>query len=76
MMIGQQLRWHTCCFTGHRPEKLGQEEREIRALLVTEILRAINYEYISFISGMAWGADIWAAEVVLPLRGAGRRIPR
>ncbi len=42
MMIGQQLRWHTCCFTGHRPEKLGQEEREIRALLVTEILRAIN----------------------------------
>ena len=74
MMIGQQLRWHTCCFTGHRPEKLGQEERVIRALLVTEILWALKDEYVSFISGMARGADIWAAEVTAARRG--RCIPR
>lgn len=72
MMNGPQLHGRTCCFTGRRPEKLGHEGKEIGALLEMVILRAINDEYISFISGMARGADIWAAEVVLRLCGAGR----
>ena len=65
----QRLRECTCCFTGHRPEKLGQAEKEIRALLGIEILTAVNDGYVRFISGMARGADIWAAEAVLRLRG-------
>ena len=52
----QRLRECTCCFTGHRPEKLGQAEKEIRALLGIEILTAVNDGYVRFISGMARGA--------------------
>ena len=59
---------HRCCFTGHRPEKLFLVDREIIKELEREIKAAIERGYTTFISGMARGVDIWAAEIVLNLR--------
>lgn len=38
----EELRQHRCCFTGHRPEKLDQPERVIRAGLEREIRAAVD----------------------------------
>ncbi len=57
-----------CCFTGHRPEKLNFSEKHIKALLEQAIDEAIACGYVTFISGMATGADVWAAEIVLEKR--------
>ncbi len=65
------LRKHRCCFTGHRPEKLTRTEDEVRSALETAIRTAIDDGFETFISGMARGVDIWAAEIVLRLRGEG-----
>lgn len=56
---------HRCCFTGHRPDKMTQTEEEIRILLEKAIDDAIKDGYITFITGMAMGVDVWAAEIVL-----------
>lgn len=47
----QELRTHRCCFTGHRPEKLRQSEKEVTARLETAIRAAINDGFVTFISG-------------------------
>ena len=57
-----------CCFTGHRPEKLYITESEAKELLRTEIRKAVSVGINVFISGMARGIDMWAAEVVLEER--------
>lgn len=67
----KEKRLHRCCFTGHRPEKLNRPEREIKLELKKEICRALEDDFTVFISGMARGVDIWAAEVVLQLRKDG-----
>ena len=66
----------TCCFTGHRPDKLpwGTDEGDPRCgRLKAGILRAAEEVYRQgtrhFISGMARGADLYFAEAVLALRG-------
>ena len=56
---------HCCCFTGHRPEKLKYSEEEIKPLLADAIDRAIADGYTTFITGIAPGTDILAAELVL-----------
>ena len=48
-------REHCCCFTGHRPEKLGLPEAKIKAVLKKEIRAAALEGYTVFISGMARG---------------------
>ena len=63
-----ELRLHRCCFTGHRPEKLTRSEQEIKKDLEAEILQAMNDGFVTFITGMARGVDIWAGEIVLQLR--------
>lgn len=65
------LRQHRCCFTGHRPEKLHDSESVIIVGLEREIRAAIADGFQTFISGMARGVDIWAAEIVLRIRGEG-----
>ena len=57
-----------CCFTGHRPYKLGISENEAKKLLSLAVDDAIEKGYNTFISGMAQGIDMWAAEVVLSKR--------
>lgn len=64
----------TCCFTGHRPEKLRSGEAEIRTLLREAILDSIEEGYDTFISGMAPGVDLWAAQEVLAVKLSGRDI--
>lgn len=67
-MTEAEKRTRRCCFTGHRPEKLNMTERQTVKELETAIRQAINDGLNVFISGMAPGVDIWAAEIVLRLR--------
>ena len=71
-MSERGLRQHRCCFTGHRPEKLGTSETVVVDGLKKEIRIAIADGFRTFISGMARGVDLWAAEIVLALRDAGK----
>lgn len=64
----KELRKHRCCFTGHRPEKLTVSEERLAALLEIEIRKAIDQKFTTFITGMAKGTDLIAAEIVLRLR--------
>ena len=54
-----------CCFTGHRENKLKKSEKEILEDLKQAINQAIDDGYTTFITGMAYGVDIWAGELVL-----------
>ena len=58
-------RRRTCCFTGHRPEKLTAPESRIREWLEEKIDQAIADGYRTFISGCAMGVDLWAGQIVL-----------
>ena len=65
----------SCCFTGHRPEKLpwGKNEEDLRCILLKAKIRdAIEVAYAEgkrhFICGMARGCDFYFAEAVLALR--------
>lgn len=64
----KELRKHRCCFTGHRPEKLTIPEVRLAALLEAEIRKDVDQEFTTFITGMAKGTDLIAAEIVLRLR--------
>ena len=64
-MNQEELRLHRCCFTGHRPDKMELGKKEIKPLLEKAIDDAISEGYVTFITGMAMGTDIWAAEIVL-----------
>lgn len=64
-----------CSFTGHRPQTLpfGYKERDprckkLKRVLRAEIIRQIRGGVTHFISGMALGIDMYAAEIVLDLK--------
>lgn len=68
-------RDQTCCFTGHRPDRLpwGVQEDDPRCRRVKERLKeALDRAYQAgcrhFICGMARGADLYFAEAVLTMR--------
>lgn len=65
----------SCAFTGHRPKKFpwGYDEVDARCValkqvLTREIVKLIEAGYTDFLSGMAEGADTWAALAVLALK--------
>ncbi len=62
------MRMTRCCFTGHRPPALKRPEDDIRVDLENSILTAVSEGFTTFISGMACGVDIWAAEIVIRLK--------
>jgi len=71
------IRKYTCCFTGHRPQKLpwGYDEEwedciRLKLKLACEIEAMRRKGVTTFISGMAIGVDMWAAEIVLDLKRA------
>ena len=73
--IYESLTSITCCFTGHRPQKLpwGFNESDSRCELTKEdtiqaIENAIKSGKRHFISGMAIGFDMMCAELVLKLK--------
>lgn len=64
-----------CAFTGHRPAKLafGYQEQDprcvkLKQLLLQQITVLTEKGVTKFLSGMAQGVDLWAAELVLALR--------
>lgn len=64
-----------CAFTGHRPKKLPWRYNEtdprcaaLKKRLTQEIVRLAELGYTDFFSGMAEGADTWAALAVLDLK--------
>ena len=64
-----------CAFTGHRPKKFpwGYDETDSRCLtlkkaLAGQIAELVDDGYTDFFSGMAEGADTWAALDVLTLK--------
>ncbi len=68
-------RTTTCCFTGHRPDKLpwGTDESDPRCValkrrLEGELEKAYQAGYRHFMCGMARGADFYFAQAVLELR--------
>lgn len=65
-----EKRRKRCCFTGHRPGKLKQSETEIKAALSEAIDQAIQRGFRTFITGMAQGVDLWAAELVIKRKQA------
>ena len=71
----------SCCFTGHRPEKLpwGEDERDLRCMDLKDRLSAAVEEAYEqgirhFLCGMARGADFYFCEAVLHLRNLHRDI--
>ena len=65
----------TCCFTGHRPDKLpwGNREDDPRCIRAKEqIAQALERAYAAgfrhFMCGMAKGGDLYFAQAVLELR--------
>ena len=66
----------TCAFTGHRPQHLpfGMNESDercvrLKEILKEEIINLIEAENVThFITGMALGVDLYAAEIVLDLK--------
>ena len=66
-MSDGERRSEACCFTGHRPDKLFRAE-DIRLDLKEVVLNAVDTGFTTFISGMAKGVDVWAAEIVLEIR--------
>lgn len=73
-MTESEKRMHRACFTGHRPEKLTRNEKAIKIDLEKEIRQAVADGLNVFITGMARGVDIWAAQIVLQLRGEGHGV--
>ena len=68
-------REKSCCFTGHRENKLpwrGNETDPRCEALKKEIMQAVERAFLSgmrhFICGMASGCDLYFAEAVLSLR--------
>lgn len=67
---------NACCFTGHRPQNFSFkfDETHSDCIWIKDTLRKCIKELITdcnvshFISGMALGVDIWAAETVLSLK--------
>lgn len=70
-----KTRQQTCCFTGHRPEKLpwgyDEEHPDCRLLksVLADVLGALYAAgYRHYICGMALGADMYFGEAVAALR--------
>ena len=67
-MDESEKRLRRACFTGHRPEKLNVSEKEVKIKLRDAIRKSIYDGFTTFISGMARGVDMWAAEIVIEER--------
>ena len=68
-------REYTCCFTGHRAEKLpwGLREEDPRCLALKRLIADVLYNVYDsgwrhFLCGMATGADMYFGEAVTSLR--------
>lgn len=67
-MTEEEKRLHRCCFAGHRPEKLKSDALAVRGWMNDQIYDALAAGYRTFITGMAMGVDLWAADQILTKR--------
>lgn len=65
----------SCAFTGHRPKSFPWKYNEaasdcvaLKKVLAEQIAALTNDGITGFITGMALGVDLWAAQIVLDLR--------
>ena len=65
----------TCCLTGHRPQKFtfGYDEGSedcilLKLKLLAQIQEMRKKGVTTFLTGMAIGVDLWAAELILELK--------
>ena len=65
----------TCAFTGHRPKSFLWKYNEaasdcvlLKDTLAKQIRLLVDSGVTEFLSGMAQGVDLWAAEIVLDLK--------
>lgn len=65
----------SCCFTGHRPQKLpwGYDENDLRCIkfksMLADTVEAVYESGVThFICGMALGCDMYCAEAVIELK--------
>lgn len=65
----------TACFSGHRPEKLPKNQKNdknflnvLKSILHYRIYSAVQSGYKCFITGLARGIDLWAAESVIEIK--------
>lgn len=56
---------HRCCFTGHRPEKIQEDEEFVKEKIGKAVDATLKSGKYTFLTGMARGVDTWAAEIVL-----------
>ena len=66
---------HSVAFSGHRKIPASGIDR-LRRQLRSAILRLYDAGCVDYISGMAVGFDLLAAEAVLELRGEGKKLRR
>ena len=71
------MKQTTCCLTGHRPHRFyfGYDETQqdcvrLKLKLAVEIEKMRKKGVTTFLSGMAQGADIWGAEIIIDLKRA------
>ena len=71
-----------CSFTGHRPQKFPWRYNEsdpacvaLKETLADQITQLYETGYTEFLTGMALGVDLWAAQIVLDLRRKKRGLP-
>lgn len=64
----------SCCFTGHRPGKLKNDEESVKNDLKIAIQNAIENGCTTFITGMAPGVDVWAGQIVLKIKETNKNI--
>lgn len=72
---------HTCCFTGHRPKGLpdrgengGVLFERLKAAALDVIGKLVDMGYHTFITGMAPGFDLMAAQLLIERYAADERI--
>lgn len=71
------MRENTCAFSGHRPKSFPWRYDEaapgcmLKEALAEQITALTGKGVTGFISGMAPGVDLWAAQIVLDLREKG-----
>ena len=74
-MFMMKARQESCCFSGHRPEKLPWREDEsdprcleLKTRIAAALDRAYDKGYRNFLCGMARGCDWYFCEQVIQLR--------
>lgn len=64
----EDKRKRRCCITGHTPQELTRPVDDIKVDLENEILDTIKEGFTTFITGMAYGTEIWAGNIVVRLK--------